>query len=254
MNLSDHEIIELLESKYDLYNRKSFIATDPIFVPHLFNRKEDIEIASFLSATIAWGQRKTIVKNAQRLVELMDMEPYDFVMQHSNTELQRLAGFKHRTFNGEDAMFFVQSLKNIYENHGGLEKAFSAYPSDMQRNISAFKTLFFKPDATHRSRKHVSDPAKNSAAKRLNMFLRWMVRKDNRGVDFGIWESILPNQLYCPLDVHSGNVARKLGLLARKQDDWKATLELTENLRKFDSADPTKYDFSLFGLGVFEKF
>ncbi len=254
MSLSSTEILELLETKYDEFNRVSFIDDDPISIPHLFKRKEDIEIAGFLSATIAWGQRKTIIKNAHQLVELMDMSPFDFVMQHSQKDLKRFENFKHRTFNETDIRFFIQSLANIYQNHGGLETVFTKYPEDMQQNIAHFKSIFFEIEHPSRTQKHVSDPLKNSSAKRLNMMLRWFCRKDKRGVDFGIWKNIAQKDLMIPLDVHSGNVARKLGLLKRTQNDWKAVVELTDNLKKFDEKDPIKYDFSLFGLGVFEKF
>lgn len=254
MNLNKHEIFELLEDKHDKFNRVSFIESDPISIPHLFSKKEDIEIAGFLAATISWGQRVTIIKNANKLVELMDLTPFDFVMNHSENDLKRLENFKHRTFNTIDVSFFITSLKNIYLNNGGLEEVFSKYPTDMQKSIYHFREVFFEINHPERTKKHVSDSMNNSAAKRINMYLRWMVRNDNRKVDFGIWKKIEPKYLMCPLDVHSGNVARKLGLLSRTQNDWKATLELTENLRKFDKKDPIKYDFSLFGLGVFEKF
>ncbi len=250
--MNEQEIYQLLEEKYDQFNRKSFIEPDPIAIPHLFSKNEDIEIAGFLSATIAWGQRKTIVKNAHSLVELMDMAPYDFVLNHSEKDLKRFDNFKHRTFNSIDLNYFICSLRNIYLNHGGLEHTFVA--DNMQLGIGNFKKTFFSIDHPSRTTKHVSDPLKNSSAKRINMFLRWMVRKDNRGVDFGIWKNIPTQNLMCPLDVHSGNVARKLGLLKRTQNDWKAVIELTESLRKMDVNDPVKYDFSLFGLGVFEKF
>jgi uncharacterized protein (TIGR02757 family) len=237
------EIYQLLEEKHYLFNQKSFIESDPISIPHLFSKKEDIEIAAFLAATIAWGQRKTIIKNAQQIVELMDMDPHQFVINHSKKDLKRFTNFKHRTFNSIDIAYFIQALQNIYNNHKGIQQA-----------IAHFKTVFFEIEHPKRTTKHISDPLKNSAAKRINMFLRWMARKDNTGVDFGIWKSINPANLMCPLDVHSGNVARKLGLLPRAQNDWKAVDELTANLRNFDKNDPIKYDFSLFGLGVFEKF
>jgi uncharacterized protein (TIGR02757 family) len=251
--LNRQEIYQLLEEKYDLFNRKSFIESDPISIPHLFTKKEDIEISGFLAATIAWGQRKTIVNNAKRIVELMDNSPYDFVLNHSKKELESFTDFKHRTFNSIDLSYFITSLKNIYTKHNGLENVFSSN-DDMQLAINYFKQVFFEIDHPARTTKHVSDPLKNSSAKRINMYLRWMVRKDKRGVDFGIWDKLNPEYLMCPLDVHSGNVARKLGLLNRKQNDWKAVVELTNMLKKFDSKDPIKYDFSLFGLGVFEKF
>jgi uncharacterized protein (TIGR02757 family) len=254
MTLTKEEIHQLLEEKYDQFNRKLFIESDPISIPHLFFKKQDIEIAGFISATIAWGQRKTIIKNANHFVELMDMEPFDFVMNHSQKDLKRFADFKHRTFNGIDAQYFITSLQHVYTNFGSLENVFALHPTNMQQSIANFKQLFFEINHPHRTQKHISDPLKNSAAKRINMYLRWMVRNDKRGVDFGIWNKIDTKDLMCPLDVHSGNVARKLGLLTRKQDDWKATVELTESLKKYDINDPVKYDFSLFGLGVFEKF
>ncbi len=252
--LNKQEIYQLLEEKYDRFNRKPFIESDPISIPHLFTKKEDIEIAAFISATIAWGQRKTIINNATKFVELMEMSPYDFVMNHTEKELARFNDFKHRTFNGIDAAYFIKSLHNIYTNHCGLEQMFAKHQKDMQTNISNFKTIFFEIEHPQRTTKHVSDPLKNSSAKRINMFLRWMVRKDNRGVDFGIWKNINPKHLMLPLDVHTGNVGRKLGLLKRKQNDWKAVEEITKNLRKFDNTDPIKYDFSLFGLGIFDGF
>ncbi|MBI2281460.1 MAG: TIGR02757 family protein [Bacteroidetes bacterium] len=254
MNLNKHEIFELLEDKHDKFNRVSFIESDPISIPHLFSKKEDIEIAGFLAATISWGQRVTIIKNANKLVELMDLTPFDFVMNHSENDLKHFDDFKHRTFNAIDVSFFITSLKNIYSNHNGLEDVFAVYPTDIQKSIHHFREVFFEINHPSRTKKHVSDSMNNSAAKRINMYLRWMVRNDNRGVDFGIWKKIEPKHLMCPLDVHSGNVARKLGLLSRTQNDWKATLELTNNLKKYDANDPIKYDFSLFGLGVFEGF
>lgn len=248
------EIYQLLEEKYNQFNRKLFIESDPISIPHLFSTKEDIEIAAFLSATIAWGQRVTIIKNANQLVTLMDMEPYNFILNHTEKDLTRFNNFKHRTFNAIDVCYFIKSLQNIYNKHKGLETVFALHATDMQQAITHFKTVFFEIKHPQRTTKHISDPLKNSAAKRINMFLRWMVRSDNRGVDFGLWKSINTKDLMCPLDVHSGNVARKLGLLQRTQNDWKAVAELTTNLRNFDKNDPIKYDFSLFGLGVFEKF
>jgi len=255
-HLSFNELNAFLDEKAALYNHPRFIETDPIQVPHQFILKEDIEIAAFLTATIAWGNRKSIIKNATKMMQFMGNTPYDFVMTHSEDQLNSLQHFVHRTFNGVDLMYFVESLKHLYEKHQGLEAAFSlhAEKEDLQQCISTFKSLFFELPHPKRTTKHVSDPAKGSAAKRLNMFLRWMVRKDNVGVDFGIWQRLSPSQLSCPLDVHSGNVARKLGLLQRKQNDAKALAELDHNLRQFDAEDPVKYDYALFGLGVFEKF
>lgn len=254
MALNYQEIFELLEEKHDKFNRVSFIESDPISIPHLFSKPQDIEIAGFLASTIAWGQRVTIIKNANQLMQLMDLAPHDFVINHVPADLNRLENFKHRTFNGIDLTFFISSLKNIYQTHHSLENVFAQYPTNMQQSIHHFRNQFFELEHPLRTTKHVSDSINNSAAKRINMYLRWMVRNDNRGVDFGLWKKINPKHLMCPLDVHSGNVARKLGLLNRSQNDWKAVEELTDNLRKYDSNDPIKYDFSLFGLGVFERF
>lgn len=248
------EIYQLLEEKFIQFNQTSFIENDPISIPHLFSAKEDIEIAGFLAATIAWGQRKTIVTNARKMMQLMDDAPYDFILHHEDKDLWRLKGFVHRTFNSEDFEFFVKALQYIYINHGGLESVFARNAENMQQSIHYFKKVFFEIDHPQRSTKHIADPLKKSSAKRINMFLRWMCRNDKSGVDFGIWKSISPKHLMCPLDVHSGNVARKLGLLTRTQNDWQAVEELTYQLRKFDKNDPVKYDFSLFGLGVFEGF
>lgn len=254
MGLNYQEIFELLEEKHDKFNRVSFIESDPISIPHLFSKPQDIEISGFLASTIAWGQRVTIINNARKLVELMDLAPHDFVMNHVPADLKRLEKFKHRTFNAIDLTFFIISLKNLYTKHTSLEDVFAQYPTDMQQSIHHFRNQFFEIAHPQRTTKHVSDSMSNSAAKRINMYLRWMVRNDKRGVDFGIWNKINPKHLMCPLDVHSGNVARKLGLLERTQNDWKAVEELTANLRKYDPNDPIKFDFSLFGLGVFEGF
>ncbi|RPG30991.1 MAG: TIGR02757 family protein [Muricauda sp. TMED12] len=250
------ELKEFLDAKVLEYNHPKFLEDDPLQIPHLYNQKEDIEISAFLTATIAWGNRKSIINNATRLMGLMGNTPYDFVMNHSQDDLDVLSPFVHRTFNGTDLGYFVTSLQNIYKNHGGLEAVFSEYQGKdtMQPAISNFKELFFELPHQNRTQKHVSDPNKGSAAKRINMFLRWMVRDNSTGVDFGLWKDISPAKLSCPLDVHSGNVARKLNLLKRKQNDAKALQELDKNLRKLDATDPVKYDFALFGLGVFEKF
>ena len=247
---------DFLDSKVVEYNHPRFIETDPIQVPHTFKIKEDIEIAGFLTASIAWGNRKSIIHNAYRMMQLLDRAPYDFIMNHKEDDLERLLPFVHRTFNGDDFIQFIKSLQHIYTNHGGLEHIFSVHaePYSLQRAIHEFKKTFFEINHLRRTQKHLSDPLKGSAAKRLNMFLRWMVRDDNSGVDFGLWKKLKPSQLSCPLDVHSGNVARKLGLLHRKQNDAKALEELDASLRRLDSNDPVKYDFALFGLGVFEKF
>ncbi len=257
-SLSHKDLYEFLEEKHDLYNRPDFIKADPISIPHLFTKKEDIEIAGFLAATIAWGQRTTILNNARKLLKWMDMSPHDFILNHTVKDLKPFESFVHRTFNGTDCVYFITSLRNIYVNHGGIGGIITNHtkPTDnnLEKAIIAFRNTFFELEFQSRTMKHVSNPADNSAAKRLNMYMRWMIRKDKRGVDFGIWDGIKPSQLLCPLDVHSGRVARSLGLLKRKQDDWKSVLDLTENLKRFDAVDPVKYDFSLFGLGVNEKF
>lgn len=254
--MNQAELKDFLDSKVEQYNNPKFIESDPIQIPHQFTLKEDIEISGFLTATISWGNRKSIINNAKRLMLLLDNSPYDFVMNHQENDLEKLKPFVHRTFNGDDCIQFIKSLQHIYKNHDGLENLFgkSAHKNSMQSSISEFKRTFFEIDHLPRTQKHVSDPLRNSAAKRINMFLRWMVRTDNTGVDFGIWKSLSPALLSCPLDVHSGNVARKLNLLKRKQNDGKALLELDFSLRKLDATDPVKYDFALFGLGVFEGF
>ncbi len=243
---------ELLDEKYFLYNRPDFIENDPIQIPKSFEEKEDIEIAGFISASIAWGKRKSIINNAKKWIKYMDDAPYDFVLNHRETDLNKLRDFKHRTFNGIDAVFFMQSLQNIYKNHGGLEKVFiKGYKQEKQifSAIDYFRQIFFEIPFPERTGKHISNVRKKSAAKRINMFLRWMVRKDKSGVDFGLWN--LPiSALMIPLDVHTGNISRSLGLLTRKQNDWPAVEELTQNLRQFDPNDPVKYDFALFGMGV----
>jgi len=254
--LNSQDLKDFLDAKVIQYNNSKFIESDPIQIPHQFSKKEDIEIAAFLTATIAWGNRKSIIKNAKHMMQLLDNAPYDFVMQHRESDLEHLLPFVHRTFNGHDFIQFIKSLRHIYNNHDGLEAVFlkHAEKESLQHSIHNLKKIFFEIEHLPRTQKHISDPLKNSTAKRINMFLRWMVRKDNVGVDFGIWQSLSPAQLSCPLDIHSGNVARKLGLLMRKQNDAKALSELDNSLRKLDVRDPVKYDFSLFGLGVFEGF
>ncbi|MDG5491920.1 TIGR02757 family protein [Psychroserpens sp. SPM9] len=254
--MNHKELKKFLDTKVEQYNHPRFIESDPIQVPHEFTKKEDIEIAGFLTATIAWGNRKSIIKNAYKMMNLLQQSPHDFIINHQESDLKDLTSFVHRTFNGDDFIQFVKSLKHIYTTHNGLEALFSKYTANknLQQSIHQFKQHFFEIEHLERTKKHVSDPLKNSAAKRINMYLRWMVRQDQNGVDFGIWNSISPALLSCPLDVHSGNVARKLKLLKRKQNDGKALLELDTALRKLDSQDPVKYDFALFGLGVFEGF
>jgi uncharacterized protein (TIGR02757 family) len=256
LKLKKAELKTFLDEKVLLYNNPKFIESDPIQIPHQFTKKEDIEIAGFLTATIAWGNRKSIVNNASRMMELLDHSPFEFITQHQEADLDGFEGFVHRTFNSDDLKQFIKSLKHIYNNHKGLEGVFLNYAeaNSLQHSIHHFKSVFFEIPHLERTKKHVSDPLKNSAAKRINMYLRWMVRNDNAGVDFGIWNKLSASQLSCPLDVHSGNVARKLGLLKRKQNDGKALAELDKALRRLDPKDPVKYDFALFGLGVFEGF
>lgn len=257
MKLNHSDLKDFLDEKAAKYNRPDFISSDPISIPHRFTKKEDIEIAGFLAATIAWGQRPAIINSADKLMRLMDNSPLDFIMNAGEKDMQRFKSFVHRTFNADDAVFFMRSLQNIYINHGGLESAFAVNKNeDLLASITNFRKLFFSIPHPARTGKHVSNPAANSAAKRICMYLRWMIRSDKKGVDFGIWNSgnLKPSILMCPLDVHSGNTARKLGILTRKQNDWKAVEELTGGLRELDAADPAKYDFALFSLGVFEKF
>lgn len=256
MKLKRSALKEFLDEKADQYNCIDFIELDPISIPHQFSRKEDIEISGFLAATIAWGNRKMILRNANRMMEILDNSPYDFVINSDESDLKRMEGFVHRTFNSVDLIYFLKALQNIYRNKGGLETIFNTdrTSDSLQPAIHEFHKIFFELAHEKRTERHVSDPFKGSASKKLNMFLRWMVRKDSRGVDFGIWKGIDPSGLFIPLDLHSGNTARKLGLLSRKANDWKAVEELTAVLRQFDPADPVRYDFALFGLGVNEKF
>lgn len=250
------ELKSFLDEKVALYNRPNFIESDPVQIPHRYTLKEDIEIAGFLAATIAWGNRKMIIQNSNKMMDLLGNSPYDFIQNHEEHHLEKLEKFVHRTFNGHDFIYFIKSLQNIYSNHGGMEAIFNKHQEldSLQNAISEFKKIFFELDHSVRTEKHVSDPSKNSSSKRINMWLRWNCRQDTNGVDLGIWKNISPSKLSCPLDVHSGNVARKLGLLTRTQNDGKALAELDANLRILDPEDPVKYDFALFGLGVFEKF
>jgi uncharacterized protein (TIGR02757 family) len=249
------ELRELLDSRVDRYNGYDFIESDPVSIPHRFSAKEDIEIAGFLAATIAWGTRPGILRSANRLIQLMDEAPCDFILNHEKKDLERFRTFVHRTFNGTDCIFFLTALKEVYRKYGSMEMLFrESNRKGIRSGISTFREAFLQTPHPARSEKHLSDPMKGSSAKRINMFLRWMVRNDNRGVDFGLWRSVSPAILICPLDIHSGSTARKLGLLERKSNDWKAAEELTARLREFDPEDPVKYDFALFGLGVFEGF
>jgi uncharacterized protein (TIGR02757 family) len=252
---------DFLDVKVEQYNTPNFIANDPICIPHRFSKKQDIEIAAFFAAILAWGQRKTIINKCTDLFNRMDNDPYNFMLGHSDDDLRGLLGFKHRTFNDTDLLYFVAFFKYHYTTSDSLETAFLPDDFNSHTNFTAehalnhFRTYFFSlPDSPRRTVKHISSPLQKSTCKRLNMFLRWMVRSDNKGVDFGVWNSILPSDLICPCDVHVDRVARRLNMISRKQTDWRTAVELTEELRKFDLSDPVKYDFALFGLGVEEKF
>ncbi|CAM3644865.1 TIGR02757 family protein [Mucilaginibacter galii] len=274
------DIKSFLDAKVAQYNRPEFIQNDPIVIPHQFTRKQDIEIMGFWAATLAWGQRVTIIRKCRELIALMDGAPYDFIINHQEPDLKKLLSFKHRTFNDTDTLYFITFFRQHYERYDSLEDAFlpKLLPTlpkgeGLEKSNKAIKVLplgedlvgvtsflnhfrsyfFSLPDFPHRTKKHVSSPSQKSTCKRLNMFLRWMVRKDDTGVDFGIWNRISPAQLICPCDLHVDRVARKLKLITRKQTDWQTALELTEHLRQFDPLDPVKYDFALFGLGIEER-
>lgn len=256
--IPDVDLKQLLEDAVFRFNQPGFISHDPISIPHRFERLQDREIMGFWSATLAWGQRKTIIQSANRLAELMDEAPYDFVLNHEESDRERFLSFKHRTFQATDTLWFLEYLQQYYRKETSLETAFArhlgAEMPHVEAALSGFHNDFFNhPYAPERTRKHVATPVRGSTCKRLNMFLRWMVRSDAAGVDFGLWRQIKPAQLLIPLDVHVERVARRLGLLQRPQADWAAVLELTDNLRRFDASDPVKYDFALFGLGVLEK-
>jgi len=247
-----------LDQKVAQYNRPSFIKDDPVVVPHLFSRKQDIEIAAFFAAVFAWGNRSIIIAKSKELMQRMDNAPYDFCLHHSDNDLKKLPGFKHRTFNDTDLLYFVLFLHHHYQKHASLEDAFLIKEGNhfsMQEALTNFFHYFFSlEDFPLRTQKHIASPEKNSTCKRLNMFLRWMVRKDTSGVDFGLWKKIKPSDLICPIDLHVARVAKRLNLLDRKQTDWNAAEELTQRLKELDPNDPVKYDFALFGLGVVEKY
>ncbi|NND77816.1 MAG: TIGR02757 family protein [Flavobacteriales bacterium] len=250
------ELKAFLDQKADQYNTPRFIEDDPISIPHSYSKKEDVEISGFFSAILAWGQRTTIINNSKKLMSLMDKAPYQFIMQHQEHDLERIKGFVHRTFNDIDLRYFIASLKNIYKKHGGLENVLKPKKTEDRTGsaIHRFKEIFFELEHPQRTQKHIADPMKGSSAKRINMYLRWMVRDDKKGVDLGIWNNIPMSKLSIPLDVHTGSVSRSLGLLNRKQNDAKAVAELDKALRTFDPIDPVKYDFALFGLGAYENF
>lgn len=249
---------EYLDELVDKYNRPDFIQDDPVSIPHLFSKKEDIEIMGFWAAVLAWGQRPVIIKKSKELISLMDNAPHDFILNHRSKDLKKFLSFTHRTFNATDALYFIHFFRTFYNRHKSLEEAFTKglrkTDKDVGNGLIEFQNLFFSlPDAPHRTKKHISSPEKNSACKRLNMFLRWMVRKDKSGVDFGIWNNIKPSQLVCPCDVHVDRVARSLNLIQRPKPDWTTAIELTNKLKEFDPKDPVKYDFALFGLGIEER-
>jgi uncharacterized protein (TIGR02757 family) len=275
-------IKSFLDAKVSQYNQPAFIPNDPVSIPHLFTKQQDIEIMGLWAAVLAWGQRVTIINKCRELITLMDGAPYDFIMNHEETDLKKLLHFKHRTFNDIDTLYFISFFRHHYSKYQSLEAAFipAATPlnhfvilndsegtsaSELSANanetepiekyLNHFRSYFFSlDDFPHRTKKHISSPSQKSTCKRLNMFLRWMVRKDNCGVDFGIWNSIAPSELIIPCDLHVDRVARKLNLITRKQTDWQTAIELTRRLREFDATDPVKYDFALFGLGIEEKF
>ena len=252
---------KFLDQKVKQFNRPAFIKDDPVYIPHLFSEKKDIEISGFFAATFAWGIRKTIINKCKLLMQLMDNAPYDFCLNHSDDDLKKLIGFCHRTFNDTDLLYFISFLKFHYSKNDSLENAFfkdktmQTSGNIIEESLNHFYHYFFSlKDISERTKKHIASPGRNSSCKRLNMYLRWMVRNDNKGVDFGLWKKIDPSQLICPVDVHVARVSRHFNLLERKQVDWLAAIELTEELKKFDPKDPVKYDFALFGLGVLEKY
>ncbi|NQX77245.1 TIGR02757 family protein [Gilvibacter sp.] len=251
------ELKAFLDEKAAYYEQPSFLEQDPIQIPHRYTQKEDIEISGFLTAVIAWGNRLSILRSADKMMQIMGDAPHDFILNHEPTDLEKIEGFVHRTFQTVDLKYFLKALQQLYRHQGGLESTLAKHykeAGELQLALSSFKKEFFSFDPPERSLKHLPDPLKGSAAKRINMYLRWMVRSSARDVDFGIWDQIPASALSCPLDVHSGRVARAVKLLKRKQNDAKAVLELDKALRRLDPEDPVKYDFALFGLGVDEKF
>jgi len=256
--MKKQDLKKLLDAKVKEFNQPDFIKDDPLSIPHKFTKRQDQEIMGFWASMLAWGRRKTIINKSNELIDLMDGAPHEFITQHEPQDLKPFENFKHRTFNATDTLYFIEFFKDFYKKNDSLEYAFSQFieKDDVHigKGLEGFHDLFFSlKDAPHRTRKHVATPARKSACKRLCMFLRWMVRSDENGVDLGIWKTIKPSQLLCPLDVHVDRVARRLGLITRKQTDWKTTLQLGEALRKFDADDPVKYDFALFGIGLTER-
>ena len=257
--MNENNLKEFLDKKVDEYNQPFFITNDPICVPYQFSKKQDIEVAAFFASIFAWGNRTTIIQKSKELMALMGNAPHDFCLHHTNENLKRLLQFKHRTFNATDLLYFIQFLKFHYSKNSSLETAFTKWMNKndetIEKGLIGFCHYFFSlPEVPARTRKHIASPEKKSSCKRLNMFLRWMVRKDNKGVDFGLWKTISPSQLVCPIDLHVARVAKRFGFIARSQTDWQSALELTRHLRTLDESDPVKYDFALFGLGVMEHY
>jgi uncharacterized protein (TIGR02757 family) len=253
--MNKNDLQEFLDRKVEEYNQHSFIKNDPISIPRSFTKKQDIEIAGFFAAVFSWGNRTTIINKSKELMQLMDNAPYDFCLDHSPKKLKRLISFKHRTFSTTDLLYFIEFFKWHYSKHKSLEIAFIQHGNTVEEMLTGFHHYFFSLEhVPARTKKHIATPERRSSCKRLNMYLRWMVRKDDMGVDFGIWKNISPSQLICPIDLHVARVARRFDILKRKQTDWQAALELTEYLRTLDENDPVKYDFALFGLGVMEKY
>jgi uncharacterized protein (TIGR02757 family) len=257
--MDENNLKEFLNSKVDLYNQPSFISQDPVCIPHLFTKKQDIEIAGFFAAIFSWGNRTTIINKSKELMQLMDNAPHQFVLDHQKKDLQKLEGFKHRTFNSTDLLYCIEFFNMHYSKNKSLETAFTKEMNNKDETIENglkgfYKYFFSLPHIPERTKKHIASPDKKSSCKRLNMYLRWMVRNDNKGVDFGIWKNIKPSQLVIPIDVHVARVAKKFNLLQHNKTDWQTALELTTYLRTLDATDPVKYDFALFGTGVTEKF
>ncbi|MBA2330564.1 MAG: TIGR02757 family protein [Flavisolibacter sp.] len=254
--MEENKLKDFLNKKVDEYNQPSFIQSDPISVPHRFSKKQDIEIAAFFASIFAWGNRTIIINKTTQLMELMGNTPHDFIIHHKENDLKTFLNFRHRTFNTTDVLYFILFLQHHYKKHNSLEDAFFYKGlSNQEERLNYFHTYFFSlPEAPPRTKKHIAAPFRKSTCKRLNMFLRWMVRKDNCGVDFGIWKTMNPSELICPVDLHVARVARNFDLIKRKQTDWQTAVELTDQLKKFDKKDPVKYDFALFALGVVERF
>ena len=249
------DLKSFLDEKVEKFNQPAFIMNDPVSIPHMFTKKQDIEISGLMAAVLAWGQRVTIIRKCKELMQWMDHDPYQFIVYHKENDLKRFEMFKHRTFNGTDVLYFIEALKSIYTKYPSLEEAFIVPKTDttIEKGLIHFHHLFFSLEHhPHRTKKHLPTPERKSTCKRINMYLRWMVRHDKKGVDFGLWNKISPSQLVCPCDLHVDRVARLLKLIRRKQTDWLTAIELTENLRKLDPLDPVKYDFALFGLGIEE--